>query len=55
MQTDNDEALDTIWMMLAGILVFFMHAGKKQKAISRCISIVYTIVCSEYAGFSFSP
>jgi len=24
---DHNESLDTIWMLLAGILVFFMHAG----------------------------
>merc|ERR1719476_12090 len=24
---DYDEALDTIWMLLAALLVFFMHAG----------------------------
>merc|ERR1719399_676256 len=27
MQDDYNESLDTIWMLLAGILVFFMHAG----------------------------
>merc|ERR1719399_157720 len=27
MQADYNESLDTIWMLLAGILVFFMHAG----------------------------
>merc|ERR1719343_1178182 len=27
MKADYGEALDTIWMLLAGLLVFFMHAG----------------------------
>jgi len=27
MQKDYNEALDTIWMLLAALLVFFMHAG----------------------------
>jgi len=27
MQADYNESLDTIWMLLAGMLVFFMHAG----------------------------
>jgi len=27
MQADYNEALDTIWMLLAAMLVFFMHAG----------------------------
>jgi Amt family ammonium transporter len=27
MKTDLGEAMDTIWMILAGLLVFFMHAG----------------------------
>lgn len=27
MKADYDESLDTIWMLLAGLLVFFMHAG----------------------------
>merc|ERR550514_2388838 len=27
MKANYDEALDTIWMLLAAILVFFMHAG----------------------------
>jgi Amt family ammonium transporter len=27
MKADYNEALDTIWMLLAGMLVFFMHAG----------------------------
>jgi len=27
LKADYDESLDTIWMMLAGMLVFFMHAG----------------------------
>ena len=27
MQADYNESLDTIWMLLAGLLVFFMHAG----------------------------
>merc|ERR1719161_3174366 len=27
MKADYDESLDTIWMLLAGMLVFFMHAG----------------------------
>jgi len=27
MKSDYNESLDTIWMLLAGILVFFMHAG----------------------------
>jgi Amt family ammonium transporter len=27
MKANYDEALDTIWMLLAGLLVFFMHAG----------------------------
>jgi len=27
MIADYDEALDTIWMLLAALLVFFMHAG----------------------------
>eukprot|EP00929_Paragymnodinium_shiwhaense_P048993 TRINITY_DN24733_c0_g1_i2.p1 TRINITY_DN24733_c0_g1~~TRINITY_DN24733_c0_g1_i2.p1 ORF type:complete len:465 (+),score=103.22 TRINITY_DN24733_c0_g1_i2:93-1487(+) len=26
-RADYDESLDTIWMLLAGLLVFFMHAG----------------------------
>merc|ERR1719460_2878059 len=26
-KADHDEALDSIWMLLAGLLVFFMHAG----------------------------
>eukprot|EP00929_Paragymnodinium_shiwhaense_P118194 TRINITY_DN8_c0_g5_i1.p1 TRINITY_DN8_c0_g5~~TRINITY_DN8_c0_g5_i1.p1 ORF type:complete len:528 (+),score=72.49 TRINITY_DN8_c0_g5_i1:64-1647(+) len=26
-KTDHDESLDTIWMLLAAMLVFFMHAG----------------------------
>lgn len=26
-QSNHGEALDTIWMLLAGLLVFFMHAG----------------------------
>jgi Amt family ammonium transporter len=27
MEADYNESLDTIWMLLAGMLVFFMHAG----------------------------
>jgi len=27
MKADYNESLDTIWMLLAGMLVFFMHAG----------------------------
>lgn len=27
METDHNESLDTIWMLLASLLVFFMHAG----------------------------
>jgi len=27
LKTNYDESLDTIWMLLAGLLVFFMHAG----------------------------
>jgi len=27
MKANYDESLDTVWMMLAGLLVFFMHAG----------------------------
>jgi len=27
MKEDYNESLDTIWMLLAGMLVFFMHAG----------------------------
>ena len=27
LKADYDESLDTIWMLLASILVFFMHAG----------------------------
>jgi len=27
LEADHGEALDTIWMLLAGLLVFFMHAG----------------------------
>jgi len=27
MKANYDESLDTIWMLLAGLLVFFMHAG----------------------------
>jgi len=27
LKADHDESLDTIWMLLAGLLVFFMHAG----------------------------
>merc|ERR1719414_1424451 len=26
-KTDYNESLDTIWMLLASMLVFFMHAG----------------------------
>merc|ERR1711865_856598 len=27
LKADHGESLDTIWMLLAGLLVFFMHAG----------------------------
>ena len=27
MKLDYDTALDTVWLILAGLLVFFMHAG----------------------------
>jgi len=27
LKANYDESLDTIWMILAGLLVFFMHAG----------------------------
>jgi hypothetical protein len=32
LKANYDESLDTIWMILAGLLVFFMHAGFPRAA-----------------------
>ena len=35
LKANYDESLDTIWMLLAGMLVFFMHAGFTMLEVSH--------------------
>merc|ERR1719410_2089911 len=64
---DYDEALDTIWMLLAALLVFFMHAGfsmleagcvrfKNTMNILAKNLIVVTVgfLCWFFVGYAFA-
>ena len=34
MKNDHDEPLDNLWMLIGGVLVFFMHTGFSDEHIS---------------------
>lgn len=67
MRSDYSEALDTIWMLLASLLVFFMHAGfsmleagcvrhKNTQHILAKNLIVVTVgfLCWYFVGYAFA-
>jgi Amt family ammonium transporter len=67
MKADYNESLDTIWMILAGLLVFFMHAGfslleagsvrfkNTQNILSKNLLVVTVgFLCWWATGWSFA-